>query len=558
MGGAIYKDSPAIKYEERNIYLNSIQSLGRLPPTRPTTIHQKALFVLWLSIVLIWVCLKSKRYYSKWRDKCKAGKETGDAETADKENDTVLISLYPVSKQPSVSRFGRGDATEESTGVRNIFDRLLETDPDQPSFEDFLTKAVIFGAIMLYFWLCDYQHIWPKTKKQYSRDMYIFLFALLVIVALVYTVRETPEKLVNRDQTEEWKGWMQVQFVWYHYYDAHEVFNSIRCYIAAYVWMTGFGNFSYFWIKKDYSLFRLLRMMFRLNFLVVMVMAVTNHEFVRYYVCAMHTYWFLTVYAMLAVFKSHNENRYVMASKFVIYLVINTLIFDIPGVSYKVFWPFQFVLNVNGSLRYWVYRSTLDHCAAWVGMLCAYNYPYIEQFLNYLDKKHDTPRAAQVALLLKIWITVALFGIFVMWFHFVLMAEREFYKAIHPFTSPIAIVIFLWFRNLHPFLRSRYLGLFSWLGKITLETYLSQIHIYMIANAERLLVYIPRYPMINFMLATIIYVAISYVLFHQTLFFNTYIFPKNVKVICKNIIVGTVWLALCYLLSFTLNKVGIW
>ena len=29
MGGAIYKDSPAIKYEERNIYLNSIQSLGR-------------------------------------------------------------------------------------------------------------------------------------------------------------------------------------------------------------------------------------------------------------------------------------------------------------------------------------------------------------------------------------------------------------------------------------------------------------------------------------------------------------------------------------------------
>ena len=48
-------------------------------------------------------------------------------------------------------------------------------------------------------------------------------------------------------------------------------------------------------------------MMFRLNFLVVMVMAVTRNEFVRYYVCAMHTYWFITVYVMLAVFKSHNE-----------------------------------------------------------------------------------------------------------------------------------------------------------------------------------------------------------------------------------------------------------
>lgn len=67
------------------------------------------------------------------------------------------------------------------------------------------------------------------------------------------------------------------------------------------------GNFSYFWVKKDYSLFRLLRMMFRLNFLVFVVMAVTNNEFVRYYVCAMHTYWFLTVYVMMAVLKSYNE-----------------------------------------------------------------------------------------------------------------------------------------------------------------------------------------------------------------------------------------------------------
>ena len=51
----------------------------------------------------------------------------------------------------------------------------------------------------------------PKTNKQYSRDIFVFLFALLVIVAAVYTTRKTPEKLVNRDQTEEWKGWMQVQ-----------------------------------------------------------------------------------------------------------------------------------------------------------------------------------------------------------------------------------------------------------------------------------------------------------------------------------------------------------
>lgn len=40
--------------------------------------------------------------------------------------------------------------------------------------------------------------------------MFTFLFALLVFVAVLFTVKKTPEKLLNRDQTEEWKGWMQV------------------------------------------------------------------------------------------------------------------------------------------------------------------------------------------------------------------------------------------------------------------------------------------------------------------------------------------------------------
>jgi hypothetical protein len=42
----------------------------------------------------------------------------------------------------------------------------------------------------------------------------------------------------------------------YHYFAASEIYNAIRVFIACYVWMTGFGNFSYYYIKKDFSIAR--------------------------------------------------------------------------------------------------------------------------------------------------------------------------------------------------------------------------------------------------------------------------------------------------------------
>lgn len=49
---------------------------------------------------------------------------------------------------------------------------------------------------------------------------------------------------------------LQVLFLMYHYFEAKEFYNAIRVFIAAYVWMTGFGNFSYYYIRKDFSLGR--------------------------------------------------------------------------------------------------------------------------------------------------------------------------------------------------------------------------------------------------------------------------------------------------------------
>ncbi len=122
-------------------------------------------------------------------------------------------------------------------------DKRKSDAPEPASFDSFLQAITILGLILYYFYICDYVHVFPKANRTYSRDLFILLALLLFLVAGGLTYKEGGGKLLNRDQTEEWKGWMQVMFVWYHYFKAAELYNAIRVFIAAYVWMTGFGEF---------------------------------------------------------------------------------------------------------------------------------------------------------------------------------------------------------------------------------------------------------------------------------------------------------------------------
>ena len=116
--------------------------------------------------------------------------------------------------------------------------------PNHATCDDALFSVFSVGSIMLYYFFCDYLHYFAKAERTYNRDLFLFLCLLLVVVTVCFTSKEITGagKLLNREQTEEWKGWMQVMFVWYHYFKALETYNAVRIYIAAYVFMTGFGT----------------------------------------------------------------------------------------------------------------------------------------------------------------------------------------------------------------------------------------------------------------------------------------------------------------------------
>lgn len=258
-----------------------------------------------------------------------------------------------------------------------------------------------------------------------------------------------------------------------------------------------------------------------MNFLVFLLVLAMQTEYVHYYICPMHSLFFIFVWMVTYPFHEMNVVAWVMSTKFVLIFLFCHFLWANEGVFDAIFGIVPIFLE-NGSMHEWYFRSGLDRYATAFGMVFAYCYPYMEKALATIESM-DFMSSLTVKTIIGGVSIVCLS----LWYYFVGSIENKFlYNSLHPYTSFIPITFFIVLRNISSTFRKNYFYGFGVIGKITLETYLLQFHL-MLANNNKFLVQFVDYPMLNFLITWILLLFFSQNAFYSTDTLNNFFLPLN-------------------------------
>ncbi|XP_022441892.1 N-acetylneuraminate 9-O-acetyltransferase isoform X3 [Delphinapterus leucas] len=282
------------------------------------------------------------------------------------------------------------------------------------------------GLIMAYFYMCDRANLFMKENKFYTHSTFFIPIIYILVLGVFYNENTKETKVLNREQTDEWKGWMQLVILIYHISGAST------------------GAF-----EKIFSL-----------------------------------------------------------------------------------WPLSKCFELKGNVYEWWFRWRLDRYVVFHGMLFAFIYLALQKRQVLSEGKGEPLFSNKVSNFL-LFISVVSFLTYSIWASS--CKNKAECNELHPSVSVVQILAFILIRNIPGYARSVYSSFFAWFGKISLELFICQYHIWLAADTRGILVLIPGNPMLNIIVSTFIFVCVAHEISQITNDLAQIIIPKDNSSLLKRL-----------------------
>ncbi|OAA35086.1 CAS1 domain-containing protein [Beauveria brongniartii RCEF 3172] len=353
-------------------------------------------------------------------------------------------------------------------------------------------SACMFVTALLACFLADRTQVFAKGSKEFVGNELAALL-LLAAVAGIVSIRRMkplrsdslaqPEKLqdappLSRDQTDEWKGWMQAAILAYHWTGASKslpVYIFIRLLVAAYLFQIGYGHTFYFLVKKDFSLKRVAAVMLRLNLLSCALPYIMNTNYMLYYFAPLASFWFAIVYLTLAIKSDYNDTASALLIKTIISASAVASVFLFTPMSEWIFTVLRYAFRIDWDLHEWQFRVSLDSLIVYVGMLAGMASANGKSWDRLLVQSKLPGLVGLAVLAGYCYLSNQLFEV------------KQDYNKWHPYISFIPIIAWIAARNVAAPLRVYYSKAFAWLGRCSLETFTLQFHLFLASDTKGIL-----------------------------------------------------------------------
>ncbi|XP_063827945.1 N-acetylneuraminate 9-O-acetyltransferase [Ostrinia nubilalis] len=424
----------------------------------------------------------------------------------------------------------------------------LVTSPP-PAASSPIAALAKLGMIMAYFYLCDRTNFFMKENKYYSEWSFWLPVGYVFALGLFFTDDSRSSKVLHREQTDEWKGWMQLVILVYQVTGASKVlpiYMLVRALVSAYLFLTGYGHFYYTWKTGDTSAVRYFRVIFRLNFLTVVLCLTMNRPYQFYSFIPLVSFWYTLMFCMFALpphltaaaahtTESKPYQYLYSALKTVGLFSIVTVLYMSEVFFQKVFvtrpWKALFV-NSDDDIHQWWLRWKQDRYSMIFGIIFAMAYLLAQRYNLLDDNNHSNLFTPGISLSATLLAFIGL-GSYVT---FTFFCTNTFdCNEIHSYVAFLPIVSYIILRNVSGALRMRHSSMFAWFGTITLELFASQSHIWLAADTHGVLVLVPGAPVLNLIITSYIFVCAAHETRALTIAVLPHAVPDDWKLLLRNL-----------------------